>query len=370
MASKLKIYACSGVDAINESAFDYWLDNNANILRNTQAVNTLFALIDGLYANLRYGSYTPAEQVRILNSIDLYSVALFYAQNMQNSMDDLKTVGRVLGSLLQEGVFEYESLDNEERDKHLDDLYEIVEEALKRGDEYKGDPNFSAWWQQNVIARNKVGMTNAEITRFEECIANAFAGLKQIGVIDESYKEQEWAKYIDHAGDYFLYIFFTQKQLAKLPKRFTDKALKQKEIYNYCKSFFVNVYGSEAEMLNRIRTNIIKDLKATPEQICAEIASGKREEPKGVGEIIALLTAITKLIATIAPIIIALIYGIVDYCKTANANKYKAIDEQTVKQNILDEDDFNGLEFSDWKKYIPYVAAGAGVLLFLLNRRN
>lgn len=365
MANKLKIYACSGVgSSAGDGAYDYWLDNNSNILRNTQAVNTLFSYIDANYAELTRLNPSVERKIELLNNIDLASICLFYAQEYSNSLDNLKTAGRVIGSLVAKGLFDFGSLDNEERNAHLDELYDKVEEAMLHNDKYAGDSEFNKWWKETVISRNKVGMTESEIKRFEDCMESALAkvGVKGVGRLD-------YTEYINNAGKYFLYYFFTKKQLSRLPYVFTEKHFGQVEIFNWCKAFYVGVYGSEEDMLQEIRTNIIKEFGVSPEKMCAGIASGKIKAPQqGVGDIAAIITAVAALITAITPIIAAIIYGIFDYCKNADANKYKSLRDDIINDCKEEEEDLDGLEFDTSKisKYLPYIAIGV-VGLYLLK---
>ena len=76
MADKLKIYACSGIGDTGESRiFDYWTDNTQTV-SNTQAVNTLLALINMRVAEVGSLSLTQDEQAECLNDIDLYAISL------------------------------------------------------------------------------------------------------------------------------------------------------------------------------------------------------------------------------------------------------------------------------------------------------
>lgn len=365
MANKLKIYACSGVGSNDGGTYNYWLDNNENILRNTQAVNSLFAKIDANYTQLIYEDVAPARQIELLNNIDLLSVCLFYAQEYRNSKDDLEMAGRVIGSLVAKGLFDFGSLDNKERDLHLDELYDKVAEAIQYNDKYKGDKAFTEWWNENVIARNKVGLTEEEVTRLEDCIADSIAKYTGVGKVNDDWKKDgTLSKYLNQAYKYFLYYFFTEKQLAKLPKFFSKKHFDQVDIYNHCTSLFVGIYGSEEDMINIIRTNITKEYGYTPEKMCAKIASGKQ---KGVGEIAAIITAIASLITAITPILVAIIGGVINYCQTANANKYKSLREDIAAEAAPDEEDMKGLDWSSesLQKWLPWIAVGvAGLLLF------
>lgn len=369
MANKLHIYACSGLGNTNASSeYDYWLDNN-QVITNTQAVNSLITYIDTNYTDLMVESVTKAQKIAMLNEIDLYSVCLFYAQEYSGDTARLRTIGRVIGSLNNEGLFSFNSLDNTERDLHLDSLFEAVIEAEKHSEDYNGDSEFDAWWDKTVIQRDKVGMTVQEQNRFIDIMTNA---LKKsgIGAVDDSWKENETlAKYLDKSGNYFLYLFFDKSEMARLPKVFADKANEQKRLYDVCKGFFVNVYGSESDMQEVIRNGIKREYHMSPEMVCKKIASGEIIENVGfvwtVADIIAL-------IEILAPLIVALITGIIDYCKNKDAGRYQSISDKVVEQNVPHADDFKGMEYKDSGIDSKWLigAAIAGIVLLLFKKNN
>jgi hypothetical protein len=71
MPGKLKIYACSGIGDVQDKAVAYWTDNTRTI-DNTQAVNTLLALINRNYIEVaRLHGMSPVDKIANLNDIEL-----------------------------------------------------------------------------------------------------------------------------------------------------------------------------------------------------------------------------------------------------------------------------------------------------------
>ena len=76
MANRLKIYACSGIGQTEQGTWNYWLDNTETV-NNTQAVNTLLALINRNYIEVtRLRGMSDADKIANLNDIDVYVLCL------------------------------------------------------------------------------------------------------------------------------------------------------------------------------------------------------------------------------------------------------------------------------------------------------
>ena len=161
-------------------------------------------------------------------------------------------------------------------------------------------------------------------------------------------------------------MYFTQEQFAKIPAVFKLKAKKQKQTYDYCKQLFVDVYGSEDEMKAIIYAGIVDYNEHTPEEICAKIASG---EPYGIGP----AWTVAEIISVISAVLTFLLGVITAICTSVaqtNVAKYGAMDKDSLDKSTPDASDFDGLDTSglsksDWTKYLPYLAIGAGVLILL-----
>lgn len=359
MADKLKIYACSGIGAAQaEKPVAYWTDNTKTI-SNTQAVNSLLAMINGDYIKYsRLRGLTKANKIELLNEIDLLTVCLDAATRYSGNAEKLHNAGLIIGEMVQNGLFDYDSLNETQRDNNLDELIDAAHKLYAEEPKVT-NAEFMAWWRETVEQRDRVGLTEQQQSTIEEA-AQRITG---IGAADDAWmKNADLAEYMTKGGTYFLYCYFLPEQLAKLPQIFKKKQKMQYATYNYCKALFVNVYGSEEAMQEIIRASIIDQFQATPEQVCAEIVAGKREAVGIATEVIvAIIGAITTLI-------VGVITAVCTMVAQTNVAKYAAVDRQAVESSTPNEDDFNGLSLSGSgaTSWIPLAAIGIG-LLFLLK---
>ena len=375
MAERLKIYACSGIGEA-KSDYIYWTDNTDTI-SNTQAVNTLLVRINSLYTRITYlHGISDKERIQALNEIDMYCVMLDAAKRFKNDEKMLYHAGEVISVMDQDGAFDFDSLDNTERDQHLDGLLSRAAEMY--GDETikSEDLAFMADWKDQIIARNKVGLDAEQQNTTKKAMAKAVKGVKGIGAANEAWmQDKEISKYLTKAGTYFLYLYFTKDQLAKLPAVFAKKQKYQQRIYNYCKAYFVDVYGSEKDMQEIIRNGIIQDIQAEPEVFCEEVAAGKRTMVNGVGisEFLFWLgvKGFIALISVIAGALVGIVAAICDCVYKSNVKKYAAMESSIVDGGVPDPEDYDGLDFSgsalgggsSKSKWLPVALVGAAALL-------
>lgn len=359
MSGKLKIYACSGVSD-EQGTFNYWTDNT-DTLSNTQAVNTLLALINRNYIEVNcLRAMTPADKIANLNDIDVYTVCLQAAERFKDDDKALKHAGQVIGAMMAEGAFKYDSLMNTERDVHLDQLIdrfnEICNDGMPLG---KIDLSFVEWFDQTVVARNKVGLTEEQQQKVQKALDEAVAG---IGAADERWKEDKnISKYLLDAATYFLYTYLTDAQLRSLPAVFKYKRAKQVQVYNYCKQYFVGVYGSENEMREIIYSGIVAKFGETPEQVCADIVAGKREAVGIATEVV------VALIGAAVSIVTALIPAMLSAIGTIISAKYGTIKKDIVNSSCPNPEDFDevGTGSSKATSWLPLAAIGAALVLLM-----
>lgn len=374
MADRLRIYACTGVSGSEEQqmTYDYWRDN-VNVLKQTQAVNTLMTYIDTCDNTLKYEKLTKRQVIETLNKIDLYAVCIYYAQEYSGNKQMLSTAGQVIGAAVKAGLFTFNSTDAQDRDEYLDLLYEKMDKGIKdylslttKGTTKKidSDKTFDQWWLETVISRDKVGMSAAQYDAF---MSNLRKGTKGISGSEKWEDNEVLNKYLNHAGDYFLYLYFTPEQMAHLDtisNVFRKKRNYQQVVYNNCIAYYVNVYGSQEQMNQVIRNNIIETLGHTPEAICKKIASGEKIQGVG-GGIVWTAAAIVKLIGIILTTIVSVISAILSYKKTVDAAKYQKFNESLLDQNAAEEADLKGMKFinaTDWTKYALIGAAILGMV--------
>lgn len=340
MSRKLKIYACSGIGEA-DSQYSYWLDNTQTV-SNTQAVNSLLSMINLNYSEVQNLGLTTQEKLERLNQIDMYSVAIYYAQVYNELPEDLHRAGQVIGCLLDKGVFDYDSLSNEERDKHLDDVFEKVADVIN-DDTLKASDDFTKWWKRIIEDRNKVGLSVEEQNAINSVLEKQSKEISGIGASDDWKKNKDLAQYLNKAGEYFLYTYFTDEQLKRLPKKFKLKKRVQKQTYNYCKAMFVGVYGSESEMKDVIRSGIIREFKAQPENVCSSIYN---KHLSGIGDAV-VFALVVELIVALVPLIKSLVEGICNCVAAAKVAKYSSIDKQVAAAATPNGEDFDDISGSD-----------------------
>lgn len=375
MADKLKIYACSGIGstANADQPVKYWTDDT-NTITNTQAVNTLLAQINSRYIEATRLQRLPKEQkVDLLCDIDLLSVALDAAKRFADNPEKLHRAGEIIGTMAENGDFDFDSLDSSKREEHLHDLIAKANEAYEDTMPAAGaTADWMAWWKTNVEDRNVTGLNFGQQQNVRKALKAATSG---IGAVDESWKENaDLAEYLTKGSEYFLYTYFTDEQIAKLPSIFRLKRKRQFATYNYCKSFFVDVYGSEAEMQEIIRAGIIDYFGETPEEICDGVF--KKGKTAKIGEFTFLglagaeaVKALISIITAVGTIVVGIITAICESVAKTNIAKYGAIDQKVVETSVPDAEDWDdvGLDLGDQtgdsSSLITFAAIGAALLL-------
>lgn len=347
MAEKLKIYACSGIgDA--EQNYTYWTDNTQTV-DNTQAVNSLLAKINSLVIEIKYlQGMTDADVIEDLNKIDMLCVALDAAQRYREDAKKLYHAGEVIATMMGDGAFQFSSLDDAERDVHLDGLLDRFHDLMQEDGLKVDDPEFMEWWKKTVCERNKVGLNTDARKATKKALVQAAKG---IGEVDESWKEDaDISEYLLNAGTYFQYLYFTPEQLAKLPKIIAERQKAQKRIYNYCKAYFVSIYGSEEEMQGIIRDGIVKDFGVQPEEMCEQIASGKKVQPIGFAFLgmvgAAAVKAFLSFLSVMATILVGIITAICNAVVQSNTAKYAAMEKSIVETGSPKASDYDSYNLS------------------------
>ena len=390
MANKLKIYACSGIgDAAEVQPAKYWTDDT-NTLRNTQAVNSLLAQINLRWSEVNHLQLSHADKLNTLNDMDVLLVGLDAAKRYAKDADKLQKAGAVIGTMIADGAFESASLNMTDRANNLDGLIDQMNEAVFADDETKATDEWLAWWQSHVMARNKYGLTEAQANVAQKALKKAVKQIKGIGAVDwNKYNDGKWLENADLAemltagSDYFLYTYFTDAQLAKLPKVFKAKQLKQRRTYNYCKQLFVDAYGTEQDMQAIILAGIYDSMEQTPEEFCTGIVNAyenNETEKIGAAGVFTFLGLVGKeaiealiaLLGVIATLLGTIINAICTCVKDTNVAKYGALDREIVNSSTPNQEDYDGLNMGGLsiksvKDILPIVALAAGALLLLKN---
>lgn len=326
MADRLKIYACSGVGDVKFPTVTF--DNyGLKTTDNTQAVNTILIAMNSCRVRMENLEMSDSEREDYKQLLEVYKKCLQVAKSGKSD-EELSRAGMEIAA------------------------------------EYGLGSDFTDWWQNTIVPRNKVGLPETARKTVRQGIAKAKA-IKGIGELDWRDNE-ELTEYLTKGSEYFLYTYFTDAQLRKLPSIFAIKKRKQMRTYNYCKALFVGAYGSEAEMRRVIEDGIIQYFNATPEEVCRRIVSeGYNKE--GVGPIEWTLAAILKVIEICLVALVAIITAICAAVKESQAQKYAAINKQMVKESIPNGSDWDDIDLGGGAKklsgWLPFLAIGAGLLL-------
>lgn len=349
MSKGLAIYACSGVGDNEEKTLQYYLEGT-NTVANTQAQNTLLLYINEQYTALRHLCETDDDRKLCLNRMDLYAVCFYFAQLYQNDQQALENVGYILNEFTENGKLSISSTSMEEHDAQVGTIIDLVA-AYDQTKIVPRDTTFTQWYSRVVTSRNVVGLTAAQQQRAEQALKQGVSGADYGDI----------SKYLNDAGEYFLYLYFSKEQLAKLGSRFRIKAKKQQEVYDYCKRVFVQLYGSEDDMKRIIRNGIIQRFNATPEEVVDSIMNGK--EVKGVG---IATEVILMIVAAVATVVLVAIAGIINAVQAVQVAKYTV---PTDTDSGVPSD-----ELDDWvnskQANSMVLYAGLGLLALVLLKKN
>ena len=363
---KLKIYACSGLgDTATKDAYKWWSDDT-NTITNTQAINALLVKINLLRAQILHLQQSHEERTEALNALMLYAVCLYFVRQYDSNYKSLERIGKAIGTVYEEGAFANASLNLDNAEEIYNQIIARVSEVAETGTTTPS-ATFEEWWQKHIVKHNQYGLNKTERERLQAAVKT----VQGIGKADDSWKEdKDISEYLTNASEYFLYLYFTDKQLRKLPKVFSKKAAEQGVTYDYCKDVFVGVYGTEEDMQDVIRTGIIGYFNHTPEEVCDKIAKGEKVEPaNGIGlvwtvaDIIAVITAVLSFIG-------GLITLLVQYAAKVKEAEYAAIDQAAIDASCPAPEDYEGLSLDGLKSsssWIPLAAIGLGALILLKN---
>lgn len=367
MADKLKIYACSGIgdseNAAQPKMLGYWLDST-NTISNTQAVNSLLVQINSNRIKAyRLQTITAAAKIDCLNRMDFYYVCLLAARRFEKDNEALYRAGAVIAKMYDDGMFLDLNLDD--RETHLAELIAHANSAFDSDETIEFvNKTIEAWWNKSVIARNKNGLNFGQQQNLRKALKKSAEKISGIGAVDESWKDDpDLAKYLNKGSEYFLYLYYTEDQLKKLPAIFRIKKEKQMTTYNYCKQLFVDVYGTEEDMQDIIYHGIMDYFGATPEEVCNDIIKGKIK-PVGIAT-----EVIVALIGAAVTLITGIITAICSMVAQTNIAKYGALDEEIVNSSVPNEDDYNDVNWNPTKKSNWLLLAVAGIAAVLLLKK-
>lgn len=352
MNKQLAIYACSGVGDGEERTLQYYLEGT-NTLTNTQAQNMLLLYINEQYTALQHLCKTDEERALCLNRMDLYAVCFYFSVQYKQDQQRLANVGYILNEYIENGKLSISSVKIADHDVQVGAIIDLVE-AYDQTKVVQRNTTFTSWYNRVVASRNFTGLTAEQQEQGEAALKN--------GAVSGDYGDI--SKYLNDAGEYFLYLYFTDEQIKKLGSRFRIKAKKQQEVYNYCKRIFVQLYGTEDDMKRIIRNGIIQRFNATPEEVVDSIMN-RTGTGEGVGELaVTVAVAIVLAVATVVALAIA---GVINAVQAVQVAKYTV---PTDTDSGVPSDELDDWVNSKKSSSTTAIYAGLGALAFWLLSKS
>lgn len=342
--SGLKIYACSGVGEAAD--LDYWL-NGTKTATNSQAVNYLLAKIN--YLNVTLKLYQNPEQIAdVANELDFYLLALYCIDNYGNEPAELPRAGRILAHMYASGMFNLGSIDDDKRSENLDELEKDFTRYMSmRSDFSDGAVDIENWWNDTIIPASQTPALSPEKQKAsEEFFAKSISG-----------PTGDFSVYLDDAGSYFLYMYIPESEISKYPFVIRARRAKEIELYNYVVKCATPLYGSVEAIDEIIYSGVVKKYNAFPEDVIKTLST-----ESGIGVLSAAV--ILAIIEAVALVLTAIIYGIIDYCKTVAVAKYEV--PENSDYGIAQDTDWTELDRAEnLKSFIKWGAIGAVVYLVI-----
>lgn len=350
MANKLNIYACSGLEKKPDTKGYEWWSDGYSAIDSTQAVNGLLVQINLRRSALQnLAGLTSVEKSELIRDINFYCVCLYFVRQYKSDIDMLTKVGMAIDAIGDKGGFDNTDASFMTSNQDITQLIASVQELLDAGNlEWKTE-RCETWWRENILERSKVGLDAVQRKQIRRVLTEE----KSVGSVDNSWKnDANIAEYLTKGSEYFLYLYFTNDQLAKLPHIFSFKRKRQEATYEYCKTLFVQTYGTEQDMQDIIRAGIIGYFGAQPEDVCADIAKRKTYEGVGDGGSAAMVGALTvaEFISVLTVVLSFLGTVIGAICKMLADSKIaesKSIDQAAINASTPNPEDYEGINWDE-----------------------
>lgn len=184
-------------------------------------------------------------------------------------------------------------------------------------------------------------------------------------------------KYLPDSASYFLYTYIPEEEKSKYTIRIQEKRKKQIKVRAWIHDIFVPVYGTDEEFENIISSGIVNQINKvskekklgvhvdSPEDALELMRSGVNI---GVGVISD--TIIAAIISAVVTIVMACIGYLIDYFKEKalyeTQAKYVVPSENTIKDSIMEEEDWAKANWQDLDKKNSSKTAGSKLLLIAL----
>lgn len=172
----------------------------------------------------------------------------------------------------------------------------------------------------------------------------------------------------DGCASYFLYLFIPEDQVGEYSSAVERKRKLQEKTYKYVLSMWTDLqYGTEDQLREVIKNGIEDTFEAPIDKVLEVIRTGNAN---GVGEPITLTVgAIVAIVQAIVSLLIAIISGVIEYCKTKAAAKYTAPSYSELKASVPESTDIIGNSKATSNNWL-WLVAGVGAALWFFGKRN
>ena len=340
--SKLNIYRLSGVPTDDKKQFNIWTAGT-DTLTNTRAANFVLAKINMLLSKIQYT--TPSAD--IYNELDMFAVVLEALEYSKKDDDKLFICGYAIQKMIDNGFFNEQSTNEDERVTILDEAIKIFETYVYHG-EGSQSGEFIAWYIRNIISNN-----------YNDAPEDASAKLRtyernSVGSLNPSdYKDL--ATYVADNGAYFLYLFIGDENIHKYNSTIRKRYRKEKQVYEYMCINCEGVY-TEDTVYDMLYAGCTQHYSMTPEQKIEQL-----KKLGGVGELVTVLT----IIGTILSILLSL-WTIFEIVFT-----YVVKIPDDADLGVPNPDDWNIKAAKDsGKSKFPWWLVGVAGLFLVLNKKK
>lgn len=295
----LNVYKCSGVvgrvDEVEGSRYQYYT-GSTNEATNTVAFNYLLGKINNLI--VKYPYYPVSEQAALLNEIDIIAVSLEGLALLRDYPNryDISLVGSTISSMIAAGKFNATFIDDERRGANLDALIADFTDQLVNGQPIGQSPEFTAWWVDKIEPYNYNSVTDAQLNRYNELIADT----NKVGANDR----QTLGQYMTDSGPGFLYMFIPDDDVKKYNTTIRFKRnIELNKSFDYIRRTTYGMYN-DATILEQLETGLWIEYKMSPEQKLQELLDnggkvGVITWLTGISLVIGILGALFSLIMEI-----------------------------------------------------------------------
>lgn len=293
-----QISRLSGIGATEDIYTPYMADTY--FWDNTIAENYLFSELD--YLNTYLNIYPESREY--LNQLDRVVVAYNLYQRAKGYEELMKRAGRVIQTMEDNNLFTLATIDEESRTANLGVLIELAIDMLLDNTTLSDSGVYVDWWQTQIASKDYNGLSQADIDNYKN----------KVGIGGKEEAKNALLADMQKSAPYFLYLFMGEdwvKANSKKYKVIYQKYLIERNLFNNWVSAAQKILDKQT-IYNNLRSGFLKRRNQTPEQFIAEMIETHKTAKVGV-----ITEAMwLAIIAGITSIIIAIIDGIMNLCRS------------------------------------------------------